>query len=344
MPTIQSNPITHGLRGMLGGTVVFRVLNGKTVVSNRPKKAKTLTEHQENTKARFLDAVHYAKCQMADAASREEYGKGVNEKLSNAYTVALADYLKGPEITDVNTDGFHGRQGDPIVVYAIDNFKVESVWVELRSAGGELLEAGNAVQQMSTTVWVFAATKPLAASGNVQVVVTAKDKPGNTTLKSITVNAPARVPEAPFSPIAPAIIRSRSPQQATHPVYSTRCVSRPKERKECTLTEGGSVVAQSHMDARAPRERLPEAQAPFTGSRRTVARKRVPIPSGMKRVTCKPPTCVHACGHPVGGDYLKPGDRLPARQGVALVICRLPLMRHLPGNAIGVSYRNKEFG
>jgi hypothetical protein len=248
MPTCNSNPITNGFRGMLGGTVVFRVLNGKTVVSNRPRKAKKLTEHQENIKGCFLNAVHYAKRQMADAASREVYSKGVNEKLSNAYTVALVDFLKGPEITGVSTNDFHGRQGDEIIVHAIDNFKVASVWVELRSAAGDLLDAGNATQQTGTA-WVFAATKDLAVSGEVQVVATAKDKPGHSAVKSVKVNVAAYVPKDPVSNMVRKVRRPTPAQAKNAAVHSSWSVSASGQLKTWTVSDDRMPVVSEPCDA-----------------------------------------------------------------------------------------------
>jgi hypothetical protein len=166
---------------MLGGTVVFRVVNGKTILSNRPKK-RPITDHQKKIRENFLNAQHYAKLRMKDAASKEEYSKGISDRLTNAYTVALVDALKGPEITSVNTNDYHGRRGDEVAVHAIDNFSVTSVRVEVRSANGELLDSGNAMRQ-GATAWVFAASETITACPEVQIVVKAKDKPGNEAVK-----------------------------------------------------------------------------------------------------------------------------------------------------------------
>jgi hypothetical protein len=79
---------------MLGGVVVYRQFRGMTIMSNRPKKAKVMTPHQQAIKSRFLLAVEFAKRQMADPVLKAKYEPGPGSEFSSAYIAAVTDYLR----------------------------------------------------------------------------------------------------------------------------------------------------------------------------------------------------------------------------------------------------------
>jgi signal peptidase I len=94
MPKINNNPIMKGASGMLGDVVVYRQFRGTTVMSNRPKKPKVLTTHQQEIKSRFLLAVGYAKAQIADPILKAKYEPQPGSEFTSAYIAAIADYLR----------------------------------------------------------------------------------------------------------------------------------------------------------------------------------------------------------------------------------------------------------
>src|SRR5687768_8173128 len=94
MPKINNNPIMKGVSGMLGDVVVYRQFRGTTIMSNRPKKTKVLTPHQQAIKSRFLLAVAYAKAQIADPILKAKYESGPESEFTSAYIAAIADYLR----------------------------------------------------------------------------------------------------------------------------------------------------------------------------------------------------------------------------------------------------------
>lgn len=96
MSQIKNNLLLQGASGTLGKLFVFRVIRGRLVICNRPKKADKLTEHQTKMRDRFLKAVHYARIQMANPESKAEYAKNTNDNKHSAYVVALTDYMKPP--------------------------------------------------------------------------------------------------------------------------------------------------------------------------------------------------------------------------------------------------------
>jgi hypothetical protein len=94
MPKIDNNPIMKGVSGMLGGVVVYRQFRGMTIMSNRPRKARVITPHQQAIKSRFLLAVEYAKKQIADPVLKAKYEPGPDSEFTSAYIAAVADYLR----------------------------------------------------------------------------------------------------------------------------------------------------------------------------------------------------------------------------------------------------------
>jgi hypothetical protein len=102
MPKINNNPIMKGVRGMLGDVVVYRQFRGTTIMSNRPRKSKAITLHQQAIKSRFLLAVKFAKEQIADPLLKAKYQPGPDSEFTSAYIAALADYLRNA-LADVNT-------------------------------------------------------------------------------------------------------------------------------------------------------------------------------------------------------------------------------------------------
>jgi signal peptidase I len=101
MPKINNNPIMKGVSGMLGDVVVYRQFRGTTVMSNRPKKPKVLTPHQQAIKSRFLLAVAYAKEQIADPILKAKYQPGPGSEFTSAYIAAIADYLRKRKLEDM---------------------------------------------------------------------------------------------------------------------------------------------------------------------------------------------------------------------------------------------------
>jgi hypothetical protein len=158
-------------------------------MSNRPKKPDVPTDHQKFQSTKFRRAVAYANGQMNIPASKAEYDERIDsKKFLSGYAVALADYLKGPEISLVDTSGYAGQVGDPIVIEAIDNFKVTSVIVEIRSASDALIEQGAAVRNPEDDLlWIFTATQVNAQLAGAKIIVKAKDKPNNITTKDLVL-------------------------------------------------------------------------------------------------------------------------------------------------------------
>lgn len=103
MAIIRDNVVTEGFSGMLGKTIVFKQVRGKTIVCKRPVKPRTQSAQQKENRSRFRQASYWAKATLLDPAKKEYYQKKARKlKLPNAYTAAIADYMRTPAVMQVN--------------------------------------------------------------------------------------------------------------------------------------------------------------------------------------------------------------------------------------------------
>jgi hypothetical protein len=114
MPKINNNPIMKGVSGMLGGVVVYRQFRGMTIMSNRPKKAKVMTPHQQAIKSRFLLAVEFAKRQMADPVLKAKYEPGPDSEFASAYIAAVTDYLRSTRLSSTGRQKTNFENVNPV--------------------------------------------------------------------------------------------------------------------------------------------------------------------------------------------------------------------------------------
>lgn len=173
--------ITGKFRGILGKELVFREWEGKTVVAKAPKSREgEPTPAQAETQEKFLLATRYARAVLKnpDQGMAEAYA-AVLKPRQNVYSRAVEDFMTSPVVKSINTRNYKGEGGDPIVVRALDDFRVVRVRVEIYAANDTLLEAGNAEQNTNGLDWTYAATQvnnPLAGS---KIIAIATDVPGN---------------------------------------------------------------------------------------------------------------------------------------------------------------------
>ena len=100
MAISKNNPITRGLSGMLGGTVVFRNFHGKTIMAKRPTRTGKQSELQRENRNRFREATVFAKASVKDPQKKAYYeDKAKKMKLPNAYTAAITDFMRKPEVS-----------------------------------------------------------------------------------------------------------------------------------------------------------------------------------------------------------------------------------------------------
>jgi len=188
MAIVNKNLITKGLSGMLGGTLVFRRVGNRTIVSTAPSTTKEPTLAQQNQRDKFQHAVLYAKAQMADPTTKADYEAAAKGNgLPNAYNIAVADFFNAPDIMGVDLTHYAGNISDTITVQVTDDFKVKSVSVEILDPGGTLVETGSAVIQANKLDWVYTATAANAKISGSKITVKASDLPGNETKEDQTL-------------------------------------------------------------------------------------------------------------------------------------------------------------
>ena len=110
----------------------------------------------------------------------------MTESSHSVYGSAVTDYLKAPRILGIDHSGYAGLVGDFIRIRAIDDFRVESVRIEIQNAADALIEQGNAVNDPLQSIhWNYAATQPNALVPGTRIRVVVTDRPGNTVSQII---------------------------------------------------------------------------------------------------------------------------------------------------------------
>ena len=174
-----------GASGMLGNVVVYRQFRGRTLLCNRPEKSRSITPHQQRMKTRFLEAVAFAKRQIADPVAKALYQPGPDSKFTSAYAAALADYLKRPFIDNVDVSGYKGKVGNAIIVKASDVARTLTVVVSVLDTSGNVIEQGEALPAILMPVFVFRASKRNDLIKGCTVRIRVKDRPGNSVEREI---------------------------------------------------------------------------------------------------------------------------------------------------------------
>lgn len=183
MARSKFNVLTHGLSGLVGDLIVFRQRANKTVVSGRPRPTtKPLKAISLAIRERFKRAAIYATSVMEDLNLKAEY-QATAKLGQSAYNKAFADFQKAPEIDEnINLAAYTGALGDTIEVSVIDDFRVEGVHVQIKLPAGTVLEEGEAVQSANGLDWVYTTTAVNSEVPGSQIIITARDLPGNETV------------------------------------------------------------------------------------------------------------------------------------------------------------------
>jgi hypothetical protein len=175
-----NNPIVQNASGMLGDTVVFRKVNGKMQIANKPAPRKMNSENQHVVQSKFSRAARYAKKQLGIQEAREMYAARVTDRLTTPFVVAMTDFLTPPKIHSVDTSDYLGAIGDPIAVEASDDFMVKAVRVIITQPDGTRLEDGEAVPDPDREdFWVYNATAVNNDVPGTTISAIVTDRPGN---------------------------------------------------------------------------------------------------------------------------------------------------------------------
>ena len=133
-------------------------------------------------------ATHYAKSVIrnTDQGLAQAYAAALRPR-QNVYSRALEDFMSPPVVQEIEKDNYYGAAGDKIVVRAMDDFRVTGVRVEIYDAGGALLEAGNAVQNLNGSDLTYTATKANTMTAGSKIKAIASDIQGNKGSMDLTL-------------------------------------------------------------------------------------------------------------------------------------------------------------
>lgn len=182
MANVTGNLLVREGKGNVGKQFVYRKRGSKTHLGKMPtvNKNRPVTEDEVKKRRLFKSAAIYAKGAMSSPELKKEYNKKANGD-NTGFNIAVRDYIKPPEVTLIETELYHGTPGDSIVVSAIDDFRVASVLVSIRSSAGVQLEQGFAVlNAVDQNKWTYTALQSNAVLVGTVITAVAKDLPGHT--------------------------------------------------------------------------------------------------------------------------------------------------------------------
>jgi hypothetical protein len=179
----KDNILTDGYSGRFGN-LIFRRWGKKTVISMVPDyRNRKWSKAQKENRKRFSDAMAYSRKALVDPEMRRYYRKRA-KGMQTVWNVAVADYMKKPEIREVDLSSYRGKKGDTIQVNAQDNYRVAAVIVTILNAQGLETESGLAVEMLSQGCWIYKVMAPVPGWEKGRIVVRVTDSPGNT-VKSV---------------------------------------------------------------------------------------------------------------------------------------------------------------
>jgi hypothetical protein len=191
MAIANDNVIMRFQRGKIAG-LIFRVWGENTVVSKAPDYSKIpRSEAQKANSNRFRGATRYGRRVLNDPVAYAYYSPK-RRGIQTVWNVAISDYMKRPEIAEIDVWNYSGQAGNTIKVKASDNYGVASVIVMIINAQGFEVESGMAVSMPGSEVWVYKARDENLEWRGGKVVVRVSDSPGNvvTDTRSLTSNLP----------------------------------------------------------------------------------------------------------------------------------------------------------
>ncbi|MEO7991258.1 MAG: hypothetical protein ABI663_17035 [Chryseolinea sp.] len=177
MAIVRSNPIVEGLSGRLGKSLVFKMLREKIILASRPAPPKTQSEQQWANRNKFRDASFWAKSVLLDPLKKEYYQRKAKKlKLPNAYTAAIADYMRKAQVKET-------ARSKNSITYRISkkDFNVKGVKIKKTDANGELVQT-LLLTRDRINGWSFTLNEEEKQRG---VYVNIMNEGGNTTVIKI---------------------------------------------------------------------------------------------------------------------------------------------------------------
>jgi len=177
MAISRTNVLLHGFKGKLADYVVRR-WGESTVLSKKPNtKHRKWSKLQKTNRARFREAMAYARRVLSNPDMRAYYVKK-KRKMQTVWNVAVADYLLNPSIDLIDIREYNGMRGEQIYISTNDKYGVASAVVSILDAQGLEVESGPAVRDFGFNFTYTTVSLNTCLKG-CKVVVTVSDFPGN---------------------------------------------------------------------------------------------------------------------------------------------------------------------
>jgi hypothetical protein len=142
-----------------------------------------VTEAQRTQRRKFQRAVLYSSGVAADPELSAAYAAKAKagQTLRN---VAVADFLRAPDIDVIDLSAYHGQPGDVIRIEVTDDFAVKEVKVVISNSDGSPVEEGYAQPEAVGYEWTYKATAQNDNLEGDRIEIFASDTPGHIAHKT----------------------------------------------------------------------------------------------------------------------------------------------------------------
>jgi hypothetical protein len=182
MAIVATNGLVKGFSGKFGNQIVFRQLRGKTIMARRSEPTKKQSIIQQENRSKFREATCFAKTMMRDVSKKEYYARVAKKlKLPNAYTAAITDFMRNPEIVNIRKSS-GDEEWTLHITTAKKNFQVKEVFVEVIDESDEAIVVGKA-RCVHNNYYEFNHAK---GGGKASYLITAVDYTNKRTERLIT--------------------------------------------------------------------------------------------------------------------------------------------------------------
>ncbi len=182
MAILSSTSPLQGAKGLVGG-LMFRTVDGKTVVSayNKPDKRKMKrreTELQRLYRLRFAEASRYAKEVLCDIDTYEYYKRKAKKLgVGSAYAAVITDFLRKGRIEKIDASRLE-KKGEVVVKAVKKDLEFTNVKLRVVARDGEVLREVKGVRE-GNGMWRFKYTGERPRLGDVRLCVEAEDRVGH---------------------------------------------------------------------------------------------------------------------------------------------------------------------
>jgi hypothetical protein len=141
------------------------------------------TEAQIAHRRKFQRAILYSNAVAANPDMEAAYAAKVKPG-QQVRNVAVADFMRAPDIDVIDLSGYNGRIDDVIRIEVTDDFAVREVKVVIINLNGSIVEEGFAVQEPTGYEWTYKATAANDSLDGDRIEIFASDTPGNISSKT----------------------------------------------------------------------------------------------------------------------------------------------------------------